>query len=515
MRFAVLFLLIGSGLLAQRLPEPKVATYYFYWYRWPTEHFRESTPSHGHFHHFVDPKKVDYEDPDWHEAEFTAMASCGIDYALPVYWGAPGSYHLDPIRFSRAGMAPMVEALTRIEKRGATSIKLGLLYDTSTLLNEVRGMDPRSGKADLREPEGKELFCRTVIEFFERIPERFWARLDGRALVVLFSSQFAAGWDKALGPALRASFVRRFPGEGVFLVADRSWGDIGQDATTGWGAALGGPQLHDRIAQIGPGYDDSAVRGQKNPRALRDQGNFYRWSWRKAIHAKPRLVLLETWNEMHEGTEICETKETGRLYLDITREYVRRLREGNPGPPIRLRYGHPYSRPDFSWGREVKNAASVFVDYTGAKPWRVGLTEVTWEDGPVRVHDNSLRPFRARVGETFAYFKISDFFCFESDVELVVEIELAWNRPRNIQIDYDAFDRDSPCAGAYTRAAGKLVRVDRSTERLVCRLPHARCANRQNGRADFRLRIREARTVIRSVRVRIAGEKSGKDKGKR
>jgi hypothetical protein len=31
---------------------------------------------------------------------------------------------------------------------------------------------------------------------------------------------------------------------------------------------------------------------------------------------------VETWNELHEGTEICETRELGRKYIELTREYV-------------------------------------------------------------------------------------------------------------------------------------------------------------------------------------------------
>ena len=60
---------------------------------------------------------------------------------------------------------------------------------------------------------------------------------------------------------------------------------------------------------------------------------------------EPELVLLETWNEMHEGTEICETIETGTEYLDLTAEWVHKLKLGDaPGSEIRLEYPEPRER---------------------------------------------------------------------------------------------------------------------------------------------------------------------------
>jgi len=37
---------------------------------------------------------------------------------------------------------------------------------------------------------------------------------------------------------------------------------------------------------------------------------------------RPWLVHLETRNEFHEGTEICETREYGRQYIELTRRFA-------------------------------------------------------------------------------------------------------------------------------------------------------------------------------------------------
>ncbi|MBN1852792.1 MAG: DUF5010 domain-containing protein [Pirellulales bacterium] len=321
-----------------------VATHYFYWYRWPDKHFNQpNAPGHeGHYHHFKNPEAVSYESPAWHRTQFAAMRRVGIDIALPVYWGAPGAYERDNIRFSRDGLGPMVQALRELGNQG---VQIGLFYDTSTLQNGVRGLSPPHVGADLTSPAGQDLFCNTIIEFFMMIPPDLWGRVDRRPLVVLYSAGFASKWDRDLGKILARRFEKQFPGEKPFLVADSSWRNIGQDRTTSWGAALTGPKLFPGVAQIGPGYNDTPVPGRTTPIREREDGNFYRHSWRMAVQHQPQLILLETWNEMHEGTEICETIETGTQYLDITAEWIHKFKTGNdPGPDILLEYTQPRPR---------------------------------------------------------------------------------------------------------------------------------------------------------------------------
>jgi len=323
---------------------PVVATHYFYWYRWPDQHFNQpgAPGREGHYHHLPRPEEVRYENADWHAREFAAMHRAGIDVALPVYWGAPGAYEKPDIRFSRAGLAPMVRALRSL---GASGVKLGLFYDTTTLKNGVRGIEPPEERADLTTAAGKDLFSNTIIEYFGQIPPDLWGRIEGRPLVVLYVSAFAAKWDADLGDELATRFEARFPGERPFLVADASWHQIGQDRTTAWGAALWGPQLFPGVAQIGAGYNDTPVPGRTSPIRDREDGDFYRHSWRAALAHRPQLVLLETWNEMHEGTEICETIETGSEYLDLTAEWIGKLRRGEaPGAEIPLESPQPRER---------------------------------------------------------------------------------------------------------------------------------------------------------------------------
>lgn len=400
MRSALFAAAVGLGQLAAQSPTASptpapvnatVATHYFYWYHWPTEHFDEpgAPGPEGHCRHLPQPRSVSYRSVDWHARNFADMVAAGIDVALPVYWGAPGAYERPNLAFSRLGLPPMVEALDQLAAGNGTAPKLGLFYDTSTLANDVRGAAPAGGKADLTTAAGLDLFCTTINDYFAAIPPRHWARHRGGALVVLYVSGFASAWNAQVGPILRERFAARFPGERVCLVADASWGDLGQDLTTSWGAALWGPKLFPGVAQIGPGYDDRAVPGRRTPIREREEGAFYAFSWQRALAHRPELVLLETWNEMHEGTEICPTRELGRQYLDLTKSWVDKLRAGAPpGPAVALQFPEPRPLPDPSWGADAKGRAEVHADY--ARGERIGLREVACEDGPFRVEFGAL-----------------------------------------------------------------------------------------------------------------------------
>jgi hypothetical protein len=46
---------------------------------------------------------------------------------------------------------------------------------------------------------------------------------------------------------------------------------------------------------------------------------FYEYAFWRAIQSHKTLLVIETWDEMHEGSSIAETVEYGRTYLDLTR----------------------------------------------------------------------------------------------------------------------------------------------------------------------------------------------------
>ena len=73
-----------------------------------------------------------------------------------------------------------------------------------------------------------------------------------------------------------------------------------------------------------PGYDDRSL-GRLRPRPVTSRwgGETYRVLWRAAIAAVPDWVLLTSWNEWHEGSELEASVEYGSRILDDTAAFSR------------------------------------------------------------------------------------------------------------------------------------------------------------------------------------------------
>ena len=82
-----------------------------------------------------------------------------------------------------------------------------------------------------------------------------------------------------------------------------------------------------------PGYDDRKIRHPGNYLDRKD-GETYRVFWNDALDAGAEHILITSWNELHEGTEIEPTREYGFLYLQITRNYSSILKHKVPFEPL-------------------------------------------------------------------------------------------------------------------------------------------------------------------------------------
>jgi glycoprotein endo-alpha-1,2-mannosidase len=72
-----------------------------------------------------------------------------------------------------------------------------------------------------------------------------------------------------------------------------------------------------------PGYDDStAQRPLPRPITRRDAGRPYAALWQAAIAAQPDWVLITSWNEWHEGSEIEPSQEYKSDYLRQTKPFA-------------------------------------------------------------------------------------------------------------------------------------------------------------------------------------------------
>ena len=78
------------------------------------------------------------------------------------------------------------------------------------------------------------------------------------------------------------------------------------------------------VLTVYPGYDDRKIRdpGLYTPR---EDGEYYRRSWEAALASDPDVVLITSWNEWPEATNIEPSVEFGYRYLELTLTYSLQL----------------------------------------------------------------------------------------------------------------------------------------------------------------------------------------------
>jgi len=74
-----------------------------------------------------------------------------------------------------------------------------------------------------------------------------------------------------------------------------------------------------------PGYDDRQVRFPGTVVARRGS-ECYDMTWRVAMEQNPNWIMICSWNEWHEGSEIEPSVEYGDFYLKLTRQYANKFK---------------------------------------------------------------------------------------------------------------------------------------------------------------------------------------------
>lgn len=361
-------------------PGMQVGTFFFYWHDCPDNGCPAnrvyalppgwSAPLAG------DPDALDglyYSSLNryWYALELRDMRLAGIDIVLPVCWGEyPGAW------FRTGVLANLVEANRRLDP----PLRIGLFDDTSSEVDEYRDYaDNREfdGSAyfngtiplDLSDPAaGFFFYDRKIKPFFRLIPQEMWATHNGkpleeggRPLIVTYTRDNVAHMEYAgaLWTAVKEAFQRDFRDRNgrpiePFVILEESW--FSADALAGepslaevadgrytWGTTVLGPRWHTvgdyTVASAGPGFDERNYLGGQGRVQRRDltlagqpgdPGSYLRDSLAQ-VPVETDLLLIETWNELWEGTGVCRADYpaiAGRpvpedYYLDLLRRELR------------------------------------------------------------------------------------------------------------------------------------------------------------------------------------------------
>jgi len=451
-----------------------VGTTYFYWYDVESKaHLVDSDGTDALTTHPADLETISYRRAAWHQGQLRDMIAAGIDFLMPVYWGVPGKYGA----WSFAGLPPLVEAHTALEREGLRPPAIGLFYDTSILRWNGSNADGSSYHVDLTTEPGRAWFYTAIRDFSSLIPPAKWARIDGRPIVFFYEAAFAKRQD----PRRQFEYVRqRFRADfGVepFLVKSSGWqGEA--DAVYSWGGAVQGPILFREVAALGPGYDHSAVPGRQPLVVDRRDGRTYADRWTKLLQldpkARPWLVHVETWNEWHEGTDIAQSREYGRTYLVLTRLFADLWHAG-----ARLDLPSSYlNAPGVGWE----------PDRPGGLDLRPSGGDGNWElreVAGVRAAVTLANPHSP--ASRYLYFNVDDAFAYgllgKPVVLTITSRDLGCS---SLAVEYDSTVSEGPQDGAFRPAGSTAVAGTGLWKTAEFRLSDCGFMNRGNG-ADFRL----------------------------
>ena len=135
-----------------------------------------------------------------------------------------------------------------------------------------------------------------------------------------------------------------------------------------------------------PGYDDTKIR-KPGLIARREDGNTYRVLWEEAIRADPDWVLITSWNEWHEGSEIEPSWEDGDKYITMTGTYAKQFKKT---PFSSAPIGNATTGMPLTMANELKRLyqdrpLAVLPDYSSDALFSlvdagVPLRELTWDD---------------------------------------------------------------------------------------------------------------------------------------
>jgi len=315
--------LLASRVIPRVVAEPsvfsaagqKLLAFYYSWYgtpEGPSGRWVHWNPYRSHHDAARTPLPGLYDslDPQTVRRHIQEAKGAGIDGFIATWWGI-GTFEDQAFRV----------LLNVAEEEGFT---VSLYYEDAgsraQLVSDLRYLLDRYGSS----PAFLAVDERPVIFFYGRVTERFalpdWASAfeqlaqEGRALF-------------AVADGFRSDLLSVFQGIHTYNPVFMPLGTV---ATQYEAASLLARLEGDLFAAtVVPGYDE-AYKGFADRYVDRAGGNTYRTYWDIARASRPHWILITSYNEWHEGTEIEPSVELGATYLMLTQEEATVWRTGDP-----------------------------------------------------------------------------------------------------------------------------------------------------------------------------------------
>ena len=463
------------------LGERVLFTYYFYWYDWQTKtHIGMHGPCNSCSPLTDEPDNIEtvtWRGTEWHKKQIYDMIYAGIDVILPVYWGSSGD-----VWWSRPGIENLAKALEEVRLSGQTPPSVGMDYDTSSRV----GMDVTTQR-------GKNEIYDDVKFFFNTIPREYWALADNdRPIIWFWQAGELGNYDSSFIEFLSNQFEKDF-GIRPYIALESDWATKqvqGFDALYSWNGPY--PQaFSNKVASVSPGFDDQWILFREHAGLVkRENGDFYKRGLAQSIICGIPWLAIETWNEYHEATEIAETVQYGRTYLDITHKFAPYFKKGEMPPGFGL--VTPYSKQ-----------TTVNIDLSEINSENGVKLDISVDDGQQQVVEKDGLKARETVfsspdaSSAYLYFKIDDGFYFNRPQPIKITVTYFDEGYKPVYINYDA----APCGSNWneeTMYKGILLGNRSNTRKwktISININDAYFTNNENGATDFRVAVNNQEPV--------------------
>ncbi|MFP4055398.1 MAG: endo-1,3-alpha-glucanase family glycosylhydrolase [Candidatus Brocadiia bacterium] len=371
-----------------RVPR-KVLAFYYTWYGRPERHGRwvhwAGVEPEEHeiatSTHYPAKGAYDSHDPAIIDHHIALAKSHGIDAFVATWWGQ-GTFDDRAFRvlLERAKAHDFEVTVYWEAAPGEGRAKVRRAVDDLVYVLESYGSHPAFLKVE----------DKPVIFVYGRVMGQMEL---GEWPQVITGARRRAGEDFLLiADGYREAYARLFDGLHVYnicgWVQGKSPQELAELSRQAFSRAVALAKRHARVAcvTIIPGYDDTKIR-TPGINAERQGGETYRVLWEQAIAADPDWVVITSWNEWHEGSEIEPSWEHGETYLDITATYARGFKQTPhsqaPVPPGPATVPADQARKlQKLWGSRT---IAVLPDFAGdAVFWLadagLNLQELRWEE---------------------------------------------------------------------------------------------------------------------------------------
>jgi hypothetical protein len=293
----------------------KVLAFYYPWYgtpAGPSGRWVHWNPVHANYDATHVPASGYYDslDPETVRRHIRQAKAAGIDGFIASWWGLAS--------FENRAL-PILLRVAEVE-----SFLVTIYYEdaaTSTqIANDVGTIVAQYGSS----PAFLSIHDKPVVFFYVRVAEKFtiaawqsvFAALDARGRSVF-----------AIGDRLDPAYLQAFDGLHAYNPVGMTLDETArQYAAASLAARLAGDLF---AATVIPGYEEG-YPGATGPVAPRADGATYHAYWDIARASKPQWILITSWNEWHEGSEIEPSVEFGAAYLEFTGEEAAAWRAGIP-----------------------------------------------------------------------------------------------------------------------------------------------------------------------------------------